>query len=267
MDTVPADDRGLTLGVGLFETLLVVDGRPAHWAAHLDRMARGCAALGLPPPDLAACAEAADRALAEASLTVGRAALRLTWTGGSGDRGLAAPTVARPRLLATVARIGAPPERVSLATVSVRRNPTSPASRFKTLNYLDSVLARQAAVSAGADEALMLDTEGHLACVAAANLFWLEGERLRTPALGCGVLDGVVRALAITLAPAHGFSVDEVTAPPTRLMTGQGGFTTNSLQGAVRVGSVDGVPLPDGGPKLSALLAAVRAAAERTTSI
>jgi branched-subunit amino acid aminotransferase/4-amino-4-deoxychorismate lyase len=264
MDTVPADDRGLTLGVGLFETLRVVDGRPAHWAAHLDRMTRGCAALGLPPPDRAACAAAAAQALAEAGLTAGQAALRLTWTGGSGDRGLAAPSVARPRLLATAARIGAPPDGVSLATVSVRRNPTSPASRFKTLNYLDNVQARREAVAAGADEALMLDTEGHLACAAAANVFWLEGERLCTPALGCGVLDGIVRGLAIALAPAHGFPVDQVRAPPARLLAGQGGFTTNSLQGAVVVGSIDRVAMPDGGPKLSALLAAIRAAAERT---
>jgi branched-subunit amino acid aminotransferase/4-amino-4-deoxychorismate lyase len=259
MQTVPADDRGLTLGVGLFETVLALGGRLAHWEAHLDRLARGCAALGLPAPDRALCAARAHEALARTGLEQGRAAVRLTLTGGSGARGLAAPTAPEPRLLVTTAPAAPPPASLALKTVAIRRNPTSPAARMKTLNYLDNVQARAEATSAGADEALMLDPAGDLACAAAANLFWLEGLRLCTPAPDCGVLDGIVRAEVLRLAPTLGLTAEQVHAAPARLLASDGVFLTNSLQGAVAARSLDGAPLPACDP---ALLARLTLAAE-----
>ncbi|HEX6859299.1 MAG TPA: aminotransferase class IV, partial [Caulobacteraceae bacterium] len=50
---IPHDDRGLTLGDGLFETILSLDGELVWLEEHLQRLAEGCAALGLPAPDLA----------------------------------------------------------------------------------------------------------------------------------------------------------------------------------------------------------------------
>src|SRR5690554_8032974 len=46
----PLDDRGAAYGDGLFETLLVRDGRPLLWDEHLARLARGCHVLGIPMP-------------------------------------------------------------------------------------------------------------------------------------------------------------------------------------------------------------------------
>ena len=48
--SLPLDDRGLLLGDGLFETLLVIDGAPVWWGEHMARLRRGCLALGLPEP-------------------------------------------------------------------------------------------------------------------------------------------------------------------------------------------------------------------------
>ena len=50
--TVPADDRGLLYGDGLFETVCCRGGNPRFLTLHLQRLARGCTALGFPPPDL-----------------------------------------------------------------------------------------------------------------------------------------------------------------------------------------------------------------------
>jgi branched-subunit amino acid aminotransferase/4-amino-4-deoxychorismate lyase len=262
MQDIPAADRGLTLGVGLFETVLAIDGRPMLWAAHLDRLKRGCAALALPPPDRALCEARVYEELAQSGLDQGRAAVRLTWTGGSGARGLAMPDPARPRLLVTVARAATPPDSAALHTSTIRRNATSPASRMKTLNYLDNVLARAEATAAGADEALMLDHSGALACAAAANLFWLESDALFTPALGCGVLDGVIRAAALRLAPQLGLAIHEVHAPASRLADGDGAFLTNSLQGAVPIRSLDGTALKTMNASGAALMARLRAVSE-----
>lgn len=256
-DLIASDDRGLTLGVGLFETVLVEASRPVLWTAHLDRLARGCAALNLPAPDRAACAEAAVQALAAAGLQGVRAALRLTWTGGSGPRGLAGPAQPSPRLLASAAAAAPRPAAFSLATSSVRRNPSSPTSRLKTLSYLDNVAARREALAIGADEALMLSQDGTLACAAAANLFWLNGDTLFTPALDRGVLDGVVRAAAMREAGRHGLRLREVAAKPDVLAACDGVFLTNSLIGAVAVSRLDGVPLATGASRLNVLIASV----------
>jgi branched-chain amino acid aminotransferase/4-amino-4-deoxychorismate lyase len=230
---IPADDRGFTLGVGLFETLLVIDGVPRFWREHLDRLERGCAALGLPPPSEQDCALAADKALSSANLEQGRAALRLTWTGGSGARGLPGPANPQPRLVATAAPAPEPPTAISLAIVCVRRNPSSLTSRYKTLCYLDNVMARQEAVAAGADEALLLNTDGMLSGAAAANLFWFRDDVLYTPSLACGVLDGIMRAHLLRTASAKGLRVEEIEAEPKTLFNAESAFLTSSLIGCV----------------------------------
>jgi branched-chain amino acid aminotransferase/4-amino-4-deoxychorismate lyase len=142
----------------------------------------------------------------------------------------------QPRLVVTAAPAPAPLAPASLAIVSVRRNAGSPASRLKTLAYLDNVLARREAKAAGADEAVMLNTAGEVACAAAANLFWVSDGQLRTPALACGVLDGIVRAQVLALAAAMGVDVSEVRAGPEALSTAEAIFLTNSLIGVRVVG-------------------------------
>jgi branched-chain amino acid aminotransferase/4-amino-4-deoxychorismate lyase len=236
---IPEDDRGLLLGDGLFETILATDGRLEHAEAHVDRMIRGCAVLGLQPPAREAALAAAERALADAGPGAGRAAVRLTLTAGSG-RGLERPPGAQPRLLASASALRKPAAAVTLATAAVRRNESSPASRLKTLSYLDNILARAQARAAGADEALMLNTRGEIACAAAANLFWIEGGRLYTPVLECGVLDGIMRAQALAGAAAAGTETLEVRAGREALDRAEAVFLTNSLVGVQPVTALDG---------------------------
>jgi branched-subunit amino acid aminotransferase/4-amino-4-deoxychorismate lyase len=299
---IPADDRGLTLGDGLFETILARDGELVLFEAHLKRMTAGCRVLGLPAPDAAEARRVCEDALhfpsplagegglrrrsdegshppvglaltpaasdrratphPSASLTPSpargegrRFAVRLTLTAGSGGRGLDRPTEPTPRLFATVAPAPKPDGPIALTTVSVRRNEGSPASRLKTLAYLDQVLARR---EAGDGEALMLNNRGELACAAAANLFWLADGVLRTPALACGVLDGIMRGQTIAAARALGMPVQEVVAARGALDGVQAVFLTNSLIGLRRVERLDGVALGEA-RQVSALAEALEA--------
>jgi len=240
--TLPLDDRGLLLGDGLFETLLVIDGAPVWWDAHMARLRRGCAALRLPEPTEDEALAAARQALTAAEASP-RAALRLTWTAGSGGRGLDRPPLLAPRLLASLAPAPRPTGLLRLATVSVRRNAGSPTSRHKTLAYLDNVLARREAQAAGADEAVMLNTDGDVACAAAANIFWVEDGELFTPALDCGVLDGLTRAAVMDRAAVLGVAVREVRAGRAVLGHAEAVFLTNSLIGLRPATTLDERPL------------------------
>ena len=240
---VPADDRGLLLGDGLFETVLAEAGELRSFDAHLDRMTRGCSTIGIPPPDPAAARAAAEAALIEADLAGGRGAVRLTWTAGAG-RGLERAARARGRLIAQAFAAPRPEEPIHLATVGLRRNETSPLSRIKSLSYLDNVLARRQARQLGADEALLLNGRGEIACAAAANLFWVREGRLVTPALDCGVLDGIMRGRVIETAHALGIEVVEAAEPLTALQIAEGVFLSNSLIGLRQVVALDGRPLP-----------------------
>lgn len=235
-----ADDRGLLLGDGLFETILFKQGRAVLWDAHLARLARGCGVLGLPSPDADGLRDEALRAVRRAGLDDDRAAVRLTWTAGGGGRGLERPSTPAPRLIVSAAPSVRPTTPVILFTSSVRRNAGSPAARLKTLSYLDNVLARREALAAGADEATMLNGEGRLACASAANLFWVADDRLYTPSLLCGVLDGVLRTQVLAAADALGAPVSEVEAPPSTLQQAQALFITNSLIGLRPVARLDG---------------------------
>lgn len=243
--TIPSDDRGFTLGDGLFETVLAVDGRLVLWEEHLARLERGCQVLRLPAPDAALCEAACADTVRKMG---GRLAVRLSWSAGSGGRGLTRPGRLEPRLTVQVhpsAKVSAP---VALHTSTIRRNESSPASKLKSLAYLDNVLARAEAEAAGADDALMLNTRGDLACTAAGNLFWWEGRRLFTPALECGVLDGIMRGRLMVQAAAAGWMVEEVREGPAALTRATGVFFSNSLSGVRGVARVDGrilAPHPD----------------------
>jgi len=251
---IPPDDRGFTLGDGLFETVLAEHGALARLEAHLARLRAGCEALGLPAPDPNEAERLMRLALSAAELEGARAAVRLTLTAGSGGRGLDRPDGLSPRLVATAAPAPRPLTPARLATARVRRNDASPASRHKTLAYLDNVLARREARAAGADEALMLNTRGEVACAAAANVFWIAAGRLFTPALECGVLAGFERAETIVRARALGITVEEVAAPPETLTAAEAVFITNSLIGVRPVEALDGRALPPGHPLLARLL-------------
>lgn len=229
------DDRGFTLGHGLFETILFRGGRPMAWEAHMARLAAGCAVIGLGAPDGRACEDAAQTALAALDDPSGRAAVRLSWSGGPGGRGLDPPTTPEPQLSAIAS--AAPESRapLTLITSTVRRNEGSPVSRIKSLSYLDNVLARREARSACADEALMLNNRGELASAASANLFWQTGGTVFTPALDCGVLAGTVRAMVLDR-----LQVQEVAAPPDALAGADGAFLANSIIGVRAVSALDG---------------------------
>lgn len=239
-------DRGFLLGDGLFETMLVRKGKIAFFEEHLLRLMKSAETIGLgmpyaPDELLQACR---DLLKANELAEYDRASLRMTLTRGPGPRGLALPAEPKPTVLISAAAGAAAPERLSLATVSPRRNPWSPSARLKALPYLDNVLAKEGAREKGADDALILDTGGMVACTSAANIFIWEGDTLLTPADRGAILPGITRAALLELAPGIGIDMREEDIAPQRLAHASGIFVTNSLMGLVPVSRIDGQEVP-----------------------
>jgi branched-chain amino acid aminotransferase len=254
---ITADDRGLLLGDGIFETIKCGGGRPLRWRRHMERLAAGAAFLGIPLP----CSETAlQDAVVEllARNRMAEAALRITLTRGGGERGLLPPADPRPTLLLAAAPLPAPKPSVrAVIAEAVRRNERSPLARLKSLNYLEGVLARMEAERRGAEDALLLNLAGRLAEASAANLFLvLDRGRLATPPVDEGGLPGTMRAEIMTRT-----AVEERPLEVGDLARASEAWLANSL-GIRALVAVDGRPIGSGeaGPVTRRLAAEIAAA-------
>ncbi|MGH6845162.1 MAG: aminotransferase class IV, partial [Methylocella sp.] len=212
--------------------------------AHLERLASGLGVLGFAEAvDLAELRSAIARYIAaeEASCAV----LRVTVTRGAGPRGLAPPKVPRPTILMTLSPM--PPARempisLHIATVT-RRNEHSALSRIKALPYLDNWLALSEARERGADDALLLNTRGTIACASVANVFVIREGRLETPPVSDGALPGTMRALVLCLAKQAGLAAVENSLHVKDLAEADAVILTNSISRVMEARDCDGLPL------------------------
>ena len=234
-------DRGFTLGDGLFETICLRDGAALHAERHFSRLRAGAAVLGLTVPYDDATLHTALRTVAQHA-GLSDAAMRLTLTRGPSPRGVLPAAETFPTLLISA---GALPPELPAARLIVarhtRRNELSPLSRIKSLNYLDSILARQEAAVVGADDALLLNTRGDLAEASAANVFLYIDGVLVTPPVADGALPGIRRGLILERDAAHARRITE-----RDLSRAVWGFLANSL-GIRAIASIDGCCLEDKG--------------------
>lgn len=221
---VTAIDRGLTLGDGLFETVAVLGGAPQNLAAHLLRLRRGQKTLRFTETiDEAKVVSALGRLMKSNNIKDG--VLRITVTRGPAVRGLVPSGAGTPSLIVTCTE-GLPSEDPVSAMIatSTRRNEFSPLAGIKSLCYLDGILALMEAQASGADEALMLNSQGALAEASAANLFLVVGGELLTPRLEDGAMPGLMREIVMGALGAR-----EERLYESDLFGSDEAFLTNSL--------------------------------------
>jgi branched-chain amino acid aminotransferase/4-amino-4-deoxychorismate lyase len=246
-----AHDRGLLLGDGLFETVLVTGGEAPLLDRHLARMARSARALRLsgagPAMDMLVAAAVGDLWRAEGRPA--RAALRIHLTRGTG-RGLTPPDGPSGFLLT----FDALPDEAATAPLTAvvvaapRVDPRDPLAGHKTLSAMARVVARRAAIESGADVAILTTIDGDICEADAANVFAVIGGVVVTPSLDRGVLPGITRARCLEALAAAGRPVAERTLPSLDLARADEAFVTSSLEGVRPLREVDGHPLTAPGP-------------------
>jgi len=241
---VPINDRGFMYGDGLFETMRVVNGRPFCMVQHLERMMRGANFLQIKSPFTPReLQQFAEQLIGKNQMS--EAILRVTLTRGPGERGYTPKSDGKPTVV--MALHAAPPlEKTiqwSLATSSFRVPAADPLAAFKTMNKLTHVMARIEAIEKGADEALLINTNGDVAETASGNLFWVSRDRVCTVPAGCGVLPGITRAVVLAICRTLGLHTNQRVIKPGALRDSEGIFITQSAFGIVPVTAFDGEPV------------------------
>jgi aminodeoxychorismate lyase len=266
--TVSVFDRSFLYGDGLFETVRIANGRPFRWSAHMDRMEATTDLLRIRRPYPRETLLAAATALLDIN-RIPEGVVRLHLTRGVGRRGYSPAGADTPRVVIATAKL---PEAASLESrrrvMTVARFPIAagdPLAGCKSASRLPYVLARAEAEAAGFDEALLLNTDGHVVEAASANVFWVEGSALFTPPLGDGPLPGVTRAAVLEVAQGLGISTAEISAKPARLHAAAGMFLTSSGPGVVEVSRLDGIGFPECGT-VSRIRSALETTIARETS-
>lgn len=246
---VRVDDLGLMRGDGVFETILVVDGRPRELGAHLDRLARSAAMLDIPLPERAAW-ERCVRAVVDNWPAEGEMALKLVCTrgveGGDGTPtafGLGMEIGERTRVLRR--------DGISVVTLERGFDPDL-AERApwlllgaKTVSYAVNMAALREAERRGADEVLFTASDGSLLEGPTSTLVVATGRTLRTPPAQLGILPGTTQAALFRGAERAGWATKVEPLRVEDLHDAEGVFLVSSVRRITRVHTLDGKPLGD----------------------
>jgi branched-chain amino acid aminotransferase len=238
-------DHGFLFGDGVFEGIRVTPAGIFRFEDHMKRLATAARAVGIEPPGgLERVREVARQTTRAWGPRAGY--LRLIVTRGVGALGIdpaSCPTPGIVCIAAGTARVSAEKDTrgVDLITSSMRRPAADMLDpRVKSLNYLNNALAKREANLRGADDALVLNAQGLVSEASATNVFVLQGDRLETPPVTDGALEGITRRTVLEIGEQLGFRVAERSLGRFDLYAADGVFLTGTRAGLVPVGSLDG---------------------------
>lgn len=249
--TVSVFDRGFLFADGIYEVAAVVDGRLVDLDAHLARLERSAReiALALPMPRAELAATLADLT-ARNGVTEGMVYVQVT-RGAPPVRDFAFPAAGTAPTL--VAFTQAFPVLASTKGTSGVAVVTVPEVRWKrrdikSVALLGQVLARQAAVAAGAAEAFFVDEDGTVTEGAASNAYVVMAGTLVTRPLGNDILHGTTRARVLEVARAQGVPVVERRFTREELLSADEAFYTGAAAFVVPAVRIDGKAIGAGTP-------------------
>ena len=232
---VRADDHGLVVGDGVFETLEVRDGVPFALTRHLRRLADSADGLGMKIDEglvrAGVAAVLADRP--------SRARLRITVTGGPSPYGSARGD-ATPTVLVATGPLPTWPASDDVVVVPWTRNERAATAGLKTTSYADNVVALSWAHDRGAAEAIFANTRDEICEGTGSNVFYVADDGvLTTPPLPSGCLAGITRELLLEWLRADGVEVREIAQPIDALRHASEAFLTSSTRRVQAIGAVD----------------------------
>jgi branched-subunit amino acid aminotransferase/4-amino-4-deoxychorismate lyase len=225
-------------GWGIFTTLGIYDGKPFLWEKHWQRLTGYAAVVGIDMSEITE-REIYENLLAVIAVNkIKNARARITWFDSAAGFWNCAATDKTNVLIAT-ADFRQLPENFNLAISPFRINSASPLTGVKSCNYLENLLAWEKAKAAGFDEAVRLNEKGETVSACIANIFWVKGEKLYTPSLKTGALEGTTRAFIREQAKANGIRCMETEERPEAMLKADECFLTSAGIGIRGVRRID----------------------------
>lgn len=246
---IRVDDLAVLRGDGVFETVLVVDGKPRELGPHFDRLARSAAMLDLPAPARADFDRATQAVLDN---WTGGPEIALKWVYSRGiEGGDGTPTgfAIGLEIAEKVKR-----QRASgIAAVTLDRGFDAGAAErapwlllgAKTLSYAVNMAALREAERRGAEEVIFTTSDGSVLEGPTSTLIAVSGKTLRTPPATIGILPGTTQAALFRAAERAGWAVKTEPIQVADLTQADGIFLASSVRKVTRVHTVDGTPLAD----------------------
>lgn len=246
-------DHGLLYGDGVFEGIRAYSGLVFKLKEHVDRLYRSAHMLMLEIP---ITKEQMIQAVVE---TLRRnnlrdSYIRLIVTRGVGDLGLDPRKCPKPTIIIITDTIslhkrGAKEDGVTAMLSWVKRDPVDATSHeIKSLNYLNSILAKIEANIAGVDEAICLDKNGCVCEGVAENIFILKKDKIFTPPSYTGALPGITAEEVMKLAQKLGYEVKERNITPFELFNAEEVFFTGTAAEVVPVREINKRTINSGKP-------------------
>jgi branched-chain amino acid aminotransferase len=207
-------DHGLLYGDGVFEGIRVYNSMIFEFEAHIKRLYESAKAIRLVVPmskdELIRAAEQTTKANG-----IVDGYIRLVVTRGVGTLGLNPFICEEGRLFIIADNIQLYPEELYekgmkvISATTVRNHPLSLPPQVKSLNYLNSILAKIEALDNDVPEAIMYNHEGYVAEATADNVFIVRNACVYTPPVEAGALEGITRGIVIKLAKEENLEVVE----------------------------------------------------------
>ncbi|UOZ08638.1 aminodeoxychorismate lyase [Amycolatopsis sp. WQ 127309] len=261
---IKVDDLGLTRGDGVFETILVVGGKPRELRPHLERLARSAAMLDLPEPDLAAWERVVSLVL-EHWTGSPEMVLKLVYTRGSDGDPAAAPTGFALGSEVAPSILKARADGVAAVTLE-RGFPPDLAERApwlllgaKPLSYAMNMAALREARRRDAEDVIFTAADGSVFEGPTSTVVLAKGRTLFTPPSSVGILPGTTQAALFRSAEKAGWAVKVEPLRVADLVAGDGVFMASSVRKLTRVHTLDGARLPDSSAVYAELVAAYEA--------
>mgnify|MGYP006075602501 CR=1 FL=1 len=241
---IKVTDKGVLLGMGLFETMRIRQGKVIGIDKHWQRLVKSAVLLDITLPlDLKALHESI-KCLTEKNAVM-NAGLRLTITAGTGPRGLLATATSKGHYLLECFAL---PEKsltpYRLCWSSIQANPSNPLASIKSLSYLTHVFVKREAVTRGFDDALQLTAAGFVSETSCANFFMIKKNVLFTPPLTDGPLPGIMRERIIAHCKQAGVACVEKQLSVNEVLAAEGAFVCNALMGITAIGAIEATCYP-----------------------
>jgi len=238
---------GLICGWGIFTTLRISRGEAFAYERHWRRLEKDAALTRLPMPYTAAKVRVHLHEVIRANqVTEGCARIYLVYN----TVGFWQSDEKQPQVDLIIYSAGLPEHRetVRLALREHGRHATSPLAGVKSISWLNNVWAVSEAAREGFDEVVMLNERGEVAECTSANIFAVKSEKILTPPLNSGCLEGVTRGILMEIAPEAGVSVVEQARRPEDLYSADEVFISSTNRNLISASEIAGNKIPAPGP-------------------